>query len=169
MTEQNPYSAPESNLDTPKAITGTSKIHIFDRFGSLIVFLLSGLTLNLYMIFWLHNRTTKLNTIADKKISIVLLYVMLVTGVVTFMMIVIPESFFEGSMILTTAILIALPIYAVTYFIILYKIRARLINILNDDIAEEEHVHVGVIMTFFFNVIYLQYKINQGIDELPSA
>ena len=56
----------------------------------------------------------------------------------------------------------------ILFLIVLFSIHNRLQVIINDDIGPIGTQLSGV-MTFFFSVIYLQYKINEAIDSSKNA
>lgn len=156
----NPYLAPEAELIQ---VDETVSLSIFKRFSAWFVFFLNLFTLGIYGYFWLFIRSKTINTYTHNKIPEVLIYSVLVLyfgsiGLdVAASFTYIPEKIIEinqWSMI---------PIF-ILYITWLFSLRARLSDLLS--VGKTIGLHVSGIMTFFFGSIYLQYKINEGLDAL---
>lgn len=53
--------------------------------------------------------------------------------------------------------------YMVIYYICAYKLRSQIHERLG--VRKGDRLWIGPILTFFFSNIYIQYKINQAIDQ----
>lgn len=148
-TTVNPYQAPESNLDR---IAPTSKAGNFKRFSAWGVFGLTVITLGIYYIYWLYTRATIANSIHDNKISPTLLKVFIGLAIASFV-----TSFVDPSPLVAIINLS----YFVVFLICLFKLKKRLEDILAKNLSP--------VLTFFFSAIYLQYKINETIDNEKST
>jgi hypothetical protein len=73
------------------------------------------------------------------------------------------SSFFgEGNIAVIVGLVVAIA-YMVIYILVLFKVRNRLVDIMNKSCTSV--YKLGPVLTFFFFSIYLQYKLNQCIDE----
>jgi hypothetical protein len=63
LNMHNPYQTPNSDLSNPGNQAGT--LAIFKRFSTWFVFLLSIVTLSLYLLYWFYDRTKTLNQLKD--------------------------------------------------------------------------------------------------------
>jgi len=156
MTEHNPYQTPEANLNT----TGVNgKVLNFKRFTAWGVFGLSIITLGIYPIYWMYTRALTVNQNHDNKISMGLLQGLVGIAVLSF------ASGFLGTsseaQMVSQLISVA---YFVIYLTVLFSLRNRIQEVINSD-GSAFQSHLSGIMTFFFNTIYLQYKINEAIDS----
>ena len=154
---ENPYIAPSAKLNNS---ADKSNRHKFKRFTAWGVFALTIITLGVYPIYWLYSRATVVNTIHEKPISSGLLVSLVVVTILS----LVSNSFGESDVALISAGVIAVA-YMVIYFMVLFKVRNRLVDIIND--SSDTVYKLGPVMTFFFFTIYLQYKINEYIDESP--
>lgn len=159
---ENPYAAPQADLEVEHAVGDLS---VFKRFTSWGVFGLSIITLWIYNIYWLYSRTQKLNSICENPISktfvntAVIVYI--AVWVSSFVSGVVPSAAFELSVISGILNMVSVVMTIVWAF----KFRNRL-NQVTDSAGKT--TWAGPIMTFFFNVLYLNYKINQNIDEAQN-
>lgn len=160
MTElaNNPYSAPEATLDRPLESHSLSG---FARFTTWAVLGLCIITLGIYSLYWLYDRTKKLNALTDRKIGNNFI---LVTSVLYIASTVI--SFLPMFGVLSSTLLMVSPILSIVvmvlFYVWIYKFRNRLNEITN---SAGRKTWVGPIITFFFTIFYLNYKINQNIDQ----
>lgn len=153
--ENNPYEAPKADINVTD---GSADILSFDRFSAWGVFGLSIVTLGIYPIYWFYKNTQIINGLHAEKISMNLIYALIGLTVITLAL-----GFTEDPTILMIYAVLNL-VYFVVYLIVLFTIRSRLQDIM--DRSGGKSLVIGGILTFFFNVIYLQYKINEKIDSL---
>jgi hypothetical protein len=155
----NPYSTPNSTLtDT----SGAPSMDILPRFSAWGVFGLTVITFGFYYMYWLYTRTAKMNAVLEKKIPMWLVYASLGTYCAYIGMNFIPDSSYEA-MPMAVGILALTLAYMVFYYWWLYSVRAGI-----HTLAATPDFKVGPILTFFFQPIYLQYKINQFLDQQQS-
>ena len=158
-SEQNPYSPPEADLQT---INTSNLIENIPRFSAWGVFGLTVITFGIYYVYWLFTRTKILNKVIDDKISMGLAYTVIGLLSVNFTL-----SFMSGMDPGNTDLVLASNLvnlaYAIANLFWVFTFRNRIHQITNAD--KEQGYWLGGIMTFFFQVIYLQYKINEYIDN----
>ena len=150
-SEVNPYQSPESEVINP---VGSDAVMNFNRFSAWFVFLLSIVTFGIYPIYWLYTRAVKLNSFHERKISHGLLVAFVVSCVLSF-----ASAFFDAlsEEMLVVGMIINF-VYFGLYLTVLFTFHGRLASVINKDL--------NGILTFFFTSIYLQYKINETIDEV---
>ena len=162
MSNQNPYAAPQADVELPSSGNAIDVIKNLPRFTTWAVVGLSIITFGLYAIYWLYNRTSKLNAGLpdDQKISkgvimgaMVSYLLYMVFSIVGPM--VMPELAIVGSVFAL--------IYFVLFIIWIYKFRGAINNLTGT--RERKKGWIGPILTFFINVYYFQYKINQIHDN----
>lgn len=147
--EGNAYTAPQADL---RLEGNNNNLNKLPRISAWLVFLFSILTLGIYVIYWLYSRVRVVNELQNKPIAIELLY-----GLIGVLVATVVVAFMEITM-LDSALNI---VYYVIFFVIAYSLRNRLHDIFA---ANNHEAKIGPILTFFFNIIYLQYKINEAID-----
>ena len=135
------------------------------RFSAWFVFGLSIITIGIYPIYWMYTRAKIINSLHENKISSTLLTSLIIVTVLSYGL-----DFFGSDNDLESEISIDIVglfiglVYLILYLVVLFKIRNRLQIIINR--TSNQSYELGSVFTFFFFVIYLQYKINQSIDEL---
>lgn len=151
--ENSPYATPTADLD----LKGSENlIAHFKRISAWAVFGLSIITLGIYPAYWLYDRSKVLNSIIENKISDILLNIFI--GLVILSIAVGFWSGFSPEIaILATANSIISVLYMIAYIVVLFSFRNRL--------AELTNGNINGIITFFASALYLQYKINQAIDN----
>lgn len=155
MTEEttNIYKAPESDLSVNSSSDGVQN---FSRFTAWGVFGLSIITFGIYPIYWLYSRAQVLNGFHERKIANGLLISLLAVVIGSFLIGFVQEAIEEFGIVDYLAIIINL-LYMILYLVVLFGFRNRLSTILD--------TNLNAFYTLFGNVIYLQYKINQAIDN----
>lgn len=151
------YQAPQSVLDEASEAAG---IENFKRFSAWGVFGLAVITFGIYCVYWLYSRSNKLNEFHPNKMSVALLSAYLWAYVI-YLVASFSSGFLGGNPVVMMTISALGLLNLVLYLVVLFKLRNRL--------AEVMGTKLGPIMTFFFNTIYLQYKINEAIDARQSA
>lgn len=154
----NPYASPtaeviESNSDS---------IDGLPRVSTWLVFFFSMFSFGLYMVYWLYNRLAKLNPLIENKIPTMFIHLYLGLTLLTwFGQFYIASSPGDANLIATLGLVnsICSIVSLVFYYMVVYKMRNRLC----DDLLKTERW--GGIKTFFFSVLYLNYKINQAHDQ----
>ena len=157
-TENNPYNAPNAELLNSNS---SSEIHNFTRFSAWAVFFLSLFTAGIYPVYWLYSRSTTLNETHESKIHKAWLISLVAITLLSF-----ASSFFgDSEMAIVLALLVSVA-YLVIYITVLFMVRNRLQTVIQN--SSNNSLSVGPVLTFFFNCIYLQYKINECIDQNPK-
>ncbi|MBA4503353.1 DUF4234 domain-containing protein [Marinobacterium marinum] len=155
----NPYAAPEAELEVPKA---AGDLSVFKRFTTWGVFALLIVTFGIYGIYWLYTRTNRLNQISDDPISAG--FMNITTGcyigsvIFPFLLMPLPYELMSVLSLLSPVLSLAGMILMVVW---VFKFRNRLNRVTQ---SKGKPTWCGPILTFFFNVLYLNYKVNQNID-----
>ena len=149
----NVYEAPVSQVLDENGANGIDNLNRFTAWG---VFGLTIITFGLYTLYWLYSRANTINTFHDTKISsttinVFLALIALSTGAS------IAVEFYPDNEILELSNLIFSLTYFVSYMVMLFTFKNRL-----SEVADRS---INPVLTFFGTAIYLQYKINQTIDE----
>lgn len=150
----NVYEAPEANLTQTNG-SSNKPILNFERFSAWGVFFLTIITIGIYGVYWLISRTNKANALATKQVSQGLIYGYLALYVVNFIL-----SFTGAPPALSLSISLASMVVGLIY---IFTLRASITELINE--GSSEPVKLGGVKTFFFNIIYFQYKINEAIDR----
>ncbi|MCU7845654.1 MAG: DUF4234 domain-containing protein [Candidatus Thiodiazotropha sp. (ex Monitilora ramsayi)] len=153
----NPYEPPKSNVD---AINRSNYLNNFSRFSAWWVLLLSVVTLGIYNVYWLYTRSRIINQIHHRKIPEFLIWAALIFYVLNTGL-----SFLPDEMVASLIIVVLLSAVGSIFFFVwwLFGVRNRLQELAEENGSPENRI--GPILTFFFQVIYLQYKINEQIDR----
>ncbi len=170
MTEQtmNPYAAPAADV-APTAGSEES-FAPFPRFSAWWVFLLTVVTFGIYGYYWLFTRTQIINkhypqhSISNGLVwtTLTVFLSQLVLGFAVGMMVgsgTVSESMLSVLTVLDPILSLAGFVLWLTW---IYTVRNR-INVIADA-QPGDPLRVGPILTFFFSVIYLAFKINQIKD-----
>ncbi|AXV64707.1 DUF4234 domain-containing protein [Pseudoalteromonas lipolytica] len=150
----NLYQAPEATL-TDANSSGNKPILNFDRFSAWGVFFLSVFTLGIYSVYWLVNRTNLANSLAKHQVSQGLIYGYVGLYAVNIILSIAGVSPELGGVVSLISFVVAI--------ILIFSLRTSLTELINE--SSDEPVKLNGILTFFFNVIYFQYKINEAIDK----
>ncbi len=151
----NPYKTPEAHLVQS---TNDKSILWFGRFTAWGVFGLTIITLGIYPYYWMYSRAKIINSLHEDKIPLILPVLL-----IGFVILSYASSFFGESAAAVIAGLAITVNYLALYIAVVFKIRNRLQDIINR--SSNKQYKLGAILTFFFYAIYLQYKINECIDE----
>jgi hypothetical protein len=160
---QNPYAAPASNVASDSLGQDVSKIKVFKRFTTWGVVGLAIITLGIYGYYWMYSRTKTLNTlIPENKIAGWLVPAVIGLGIINIIMSLLPLGAPE---LAESFALVSLPFSLIGFVLIIvwaFKFRNRL-NIISGS-SKGNVFWLGPILTFFFQLYYFQYKINQMHD-----
>lgn len=151
--ENTVYKAPESSL-----LNNTEKGSItqMKRFSAWGVFGLTLITVGIYPIYWLYNRAESINLFHSNKISKNLLNSFLLFVVLSFAIEIFLNIYPNNDLVNILSVIVSI-IYLILYLVVLFAIRNRLKAIIGTAISP--------VLTFLFNAIYLQYRINKAIDQ----
>jgi len=163
MTQQfaiNPYAPPKANLDAPVEAT---TVQAFPRFSAWGVFLLSGVTLGVYPVYWLYTRTRILNRLLPsnpipKGLAFAAVVLLLGNAAGSFL-----EGIYPGNLgVRGMSSLIGLA-FSIVNLCWVFMFRNRV----NEHCVSHkgDRYWLGGVLTFFFQVLYLQYKLNELIDQ----
>jgi L-asparagine transporter-like permease len=144
----------------------TEKISKFPRINVIYVIFLSYITFSFYIFFWLKKYSNILNKeLSDKKISNIWFPLSITVTIINFVMIFIeiftndnPQIVLIGKQINT--------IYIIILILWLFKVRDKM-NIVLETEKNTQYWYSGI-LTFFFNIWYLQYKTNRIQDFINN-
>jgi len=159
---QNPYAAPSSNVASDSLNQDVNKVKAFKRFTTWGVIGLAVITLGLYSYYWMHTRTKVLNKlIPENKVAPWIVPTIIILGLINFVLSFLPLIAPELITLSTLSSFIGLIVFilAITWA---FMFRNRL-NIISGS-NKGDVFWLGPILTFFFSLYYLQYKINQMHD-----
>jgi hypothetical protein len=153
----NPYSPPQSDVEV---INASNSMSSFKRFSAWWVFLLTFVTFGIYTMYWLYTRSVTINNIHHRRISDTAIWGTIITYVISTAISFLPSDFSAN-----LAIVGLIGTFAYLFFFLwwLYAVRNRLQEMIDENGGPD--FRIGPIMTFFFQSIYLQYKINEQIDQ----
>lgn len=153
------YSAPASDPIPEQS----ESIEVFTRFSTWYVVGLSIVTLSLYIPYWLYTRSKKLNLIAAKPIPDLFMHINVMLFLVSYALIVfadfLPQD--ESADLFIRFIDLASNI-AVLVWVFMFRTQLR-------PFVESRGRSIGPVLTFFFQTFYLQYKINQILDNIALS
>ena len=158
-TLADPYRTPDAPLNRAH---DNRDILRFKRFTAWGVLGLSIITLGIYPVYWMVTRAQVINLFHEDRISPVLLYLLVIATVFSMATFFLGAS--ETEVIISGVITL---VYFTFYLIVLFKIRNRLQEIVNH--TSDQRYKINIVLTFFFYTIYLQYKINECIDDLKTG
>lgn len=147
------------------SVKGLERVEVFPRVNVWLVLLLSLITLGIYQIFWFADRAFKMNRVMpENPISPALIQGYIGVVIVSFI-----SGIVVGIMTMTAsadAIVVAdgvdtviSLVSTIVYLFLLFKFRNRL-NEMAGAVKGEKEWCSGI-LTFFFSLLYLQYKINR--------
>ena len=177
----NPYAAPQSEVEE----FGNDHLisRVFTYHSTWVVFIICFLTsfvyLNIfYIVYWFQSRTAKFNTIVKPHSRIgggfsTIVYISVVAFIASLLLFVYtalnvtpmldqnPDAFtpqLEQLMVMYFVMLGSGLCLSVLLLVWTFKIRNRLIEVTRN------RLDVNGILTFFFNIFYLNFKINEAIE-----
>ncbi len=157
--DNNPYSTPTAKLDSEIAIN--HRMQQMPRFSAWGVLGLSILTLGIYYTYWMFTRTRLINRIHDRTISmnlvIVVIGLLIASQVFGFMSNAETEAGNYRNLSTLTSIA-----YSISNLFWVFTVRNRIHQM--SAAGREQGFWLGGILTFFLQVIYMQYKINEYHD-----
>jgi hypothetical protein len=161
----NPYQTPSSDLSTQG--NQSNRLDIFNRFSTWYVFILTLVTLNLYLLYWFYNRTRTLNQLKDiSPIGDAFIFSALAINIITYPFWV-GELFFEHIQEIVLASQVVSLLGNILLLVWSFKLRNRLNTFLEKNQAP--HSRLGPVFTFLFQALYLNFKINENLELLESA
>ena len=173
MSNHNPYATPESDVVDISNNEGIAKIKSFKRFSTWWVVLLAMFTLSIYAYYWMVSRTNTINSIIpENKVSMWIPYTVIISGVINLLATMLPiarpfigtisEEATANFMAFGQIAMFLSFIGLILTLVWVYKFRNRL-NLISGS-KKGDVYRAGPILTFFFQLYYMQYKINQMHD-----
>ena len=154
----NPYSSPSTVL----VDQADHAIDNFKRFSAWGVFGLSVITLGIYFMYWLFTRAQQLNGFYHHKISPVFIWGTLITYIIYMAFSSLIDKLGDQPLLAIVGIVGNLG-YMILYVGLVFAFRNRLLEMAREDGNTE--FKVGPILSFFFQCLYFQYKINEYHDR----
>ncbi|RYY73528.1 MAG: DUF4234 domain-containing protein [Gammaproteobacteria bacterium] len=160
MSNENIYSAPQS--DVTGVVDKTNEIDTFPRKSAWLVFFLGIPTLGIYSYYWLYTRTKLANSLNTHTVSITIPTMLLILSLVSLAISGLGTVYKDNIVLSVISAVISIAVF-VLYIMSAFSLRTVLRNILESSGSSKPDLNG--IMVFFFSSIYMQYKINQCIDE----
>lgn len=165
---ENPYVTPQANLFEVKK--SACVLTEFKKVSTWTVFFLSFITLGIYNKYWIYSRTKILNKLPSvEPIGDVFINSTIISWILSFLL-----NFAKGFMPSSTDVstifsilLVGLSLAGTVLPIIwAFKFKNRLKIFANVYISNT--IYFGGIMTFFFQTLYLSYKLNESIKNMEE-
>ncbi|AJQ97881.1 DUF4234 domain-containing protein [Gynuella sunshinyii] len=153
------YKTPSSSVNIPDFI---EDLNAFKRVSVWRMVFLTIVTLGVYPIYWMYTRTQILNSITSQGISSSVIRIALVSGGV-YLLSPILGQYLVGHQFAAAMKLFAVASYIVFTLIWLFGLRAEITRIARNQ--GQSDFHANGVLTYFFQMLYLQYKINQFFDR----
>jgi len=158
-----PYHTPAAKLQAD--LTDNTPMKHLPQISVWYVFALNILTLGLYYPYWLYTRSNIINQLVENKIPLNLmstvLGLFLINLVFSFMSGTQPDNLdYQAASSLSTII------YSISTLFWAFAMRNRLHQL--SQASKQSGFWISAILTILFQMLYLQYKINQYIDTHPS-
>lgn len=151
-----PYTPPSADV-TPESVSG-AKIQQLPQISVLLIFALSFLTLGIYNLYWLYKRCSEVNGLLDEpKIPTGLMNSVIALFAANIILSIWGSAAVDETILLLSNLVNL--IYAVLLIYLVFVLRHRL-NLLANAVKGDAS-WFWPIMTFFFQALYLQYKINK--------
>ena len=161
--DDNPYATPRAHV--ADQLVGSSAIEEFPRFSTWWVLLLSIVTLSIYMPYWMFTRTRVLHRVApEKPVPSAVIVISLLFFAVNIGFGVLEGVYPNDVMIKLYSQLLSIA-SGISFVVWVLMFRNRLNALLG--VTRESPLWLGAVLAFFFQILYLQYKINQAIDSRP--
>ena len=161
----NIYDPPKSEL-ARGANDRFGDIGVFTRFSTVYTIILAFLTLGLYLPYWFYTRTRRLNRIVQRQTSLAFMRIAVLLYVATYAM-YFSQGYFEATgdergllPRLDQATALMDLVSNALLVVWAYKFRNRL----HETFGGPEF-RIGLVLPFLFSIFYLQYKLNELIDE----
>ncbi|NQY63241.1 MAG: DUF4234 domain-containing protein [Alteromonadaceae bacterium] len=154
----NAFEAPQANLSD--ADTSVKPILEMERFSAWRVFFLSMITLSIYSYYWFITRAKQINAHStESKANLPMFYIYTVYAIIS--MGISMAQITDPTFAIINGLLSI--IFVILLLIGVFSLRSAIEEVINK--GSEEHVHLNKVLTFFFSFLYLQYKMNEAIDN----
>jgi len=159
-------SEPESSVDSSNnSASPSSPMQQLPRIPTLTVVAYSILTLGLYGTYWLYTRTQIINQLHDKQIPMAVPHAIIGLLLINFIFSIMsgtnPENMEYRELVTISGLCFSL---GNLYWVFLLRDRIHRITLA----GEKSLFWLNGIFCFLFQVFYLQYKINEYIDDHTS-
>jgi len=166
-SDTDPYSTPTAVLKNETALNDPTQImQAFPRFSAWAVFGLAIITMGLYYVWWLYSRTKIINQVHYHKIPPSLIYIVFILLAANIGISILSELE-PSNMNYTMASNITSIFYSISSIYWVFAVRNRIHQMTKADVLSG--CYLGGIMTFIFQVLYIQYKINEYIDRQSTS
>jgi len=158
--EFNPYVAPAASLIEEKEV---ATLVIYKKLSVWLVIFFNIVTLGIYSYIWIYIRTNTINLQSKNKISKLFVFSVLYLYVGTWVLDVVIRIIPVPIMLFQVNAVFNVVVWALhVAWLFLFKSRLELL------LSERKMIglHVSGIMTFLFGSVYLQYKINEGLEAV---
>ncbi len=156
----NPYQAPESKL-IDRSSNGLELLH-FKKVSTWLVLLYIILTLGLYGVYWIYSRTKLLNNLPNvTPLSEVFILVSTVIALLSYPLIISDVYIVDNPDYIYFSKFISIAGNLSLYFWA-FRFRNRFNKYLDYNV--ENGSYMNHIMIFFFNILYLSYKLNENME-----
>ncbi|MCP3899406.1 MAG: DUF4234 domain-containing protein [Desulfobacteraceae bacterium] len=170
VSNANPYITPSANLIESNK-EGAAALAEFNKVSTWIVLLLTMLTCGVYAFFWLYSRTKILNRLPSVEpissgfmvTTIILWAISMLFSFGTGINTGIQGEPDVGLTLITNLLSIVASILPIVWY---FKFKNRLNTFLTNHVQNGSLL--GPIMTFFFNILYLSYKLNENIEIMEG-
>jgi len=167
-----PYKSPDAAVDLLQA---AGDFRQMQRLNTVLVFVLSVGTFGLYMPYWAITRTNRFNTIYPAgQISLTFTYAICAVYISSYVFDLFEITGLSGNLdadMISIYASVYLSLYwtgtigfTIWVFYFRYKFRVYLERVINNPFNSP-----NIVLTFFFGIIYLNFKINQTVDDLNLA
>ncbi len=164
--ESNPYSTPESELSSVANASTTELLQDFPRISAWAVSGLAIITLGTYYVWWMYSRTGIINRSSNYTISKLPVYFVLFFLALSLGSSVLSElDPYDANPTMATNVTNI--IYSISSIFWMFVVRNRIHQITRADALSG--CYMGGILTFFFQVLYMQYRINVYKDAQRSS
>ncbi len=161
----NPYQAPESKL-----IDGSSsglELLRFKKVSTWLVLLYMVLTLGIYGIYWIYSRTKLLNNLPHvSPLSETFILISAVIALLSYPLIISDIYIVDNQNYLLFSKFISVAGNISLYFWA-FRFRKRFNDYLEHN--TDNGLYMSFFMIFFFNILYLSYKLNENIEVQEYA
>ena len=162
---KNPYAAPTSNVASDSIGQDISSVKAFKRFTTWGVLGLAIITMGIYAYYWMYTRTKILNSLISKdKMPSWIVPAVIVIGAINLILSLAPYASL-GASTMKALLIISTPLSLIGFVLFVvwaFMFRSRL-NLISGS-SKGNAFWLGPILTFFFQLYYFQYKINQMHD-----
>jgi len=157
----NPYSPPQADV---VAIDSSNSMDNFKRFSAWWVFLLTTFTFGIYTVYWFYTRSQTINDVHHHRVPEVAMWGSIILFVTNTAFSFVPGGSFANQNLFALVTSIAYLFFILWW---IFAVRNRLQEMIDENGGAD--YRLGPVMTFFFQNIYLQYKINEQIDRQTQS